>query len=60
MNKYHQEILEEIKRAVRANPPGSGKFDPGKYAGTSKPIYHVTNPQVRGIARKWVKGHRDV
>ena len=60
MNKYHQEILEEIKMFAGVNPGGRGEFDLGKYVGTSKPIYHVTNPETRGIARRWVGAHKDV
>lgn len=60
LNKYHQEILEEIKRVAEVNPRADSRFDPRKYMGTTKPYLNISNPQTREILRKWVKEHKDI
>lgn len=60
MNKYHQEILKEIKRAAGKNPHPKRWFDTGKYMGTAKPMYNITNPQIRIILKNWIKEHKDL
>ncbi len=60
MNKYHQEILEEINRVAGTNKKVSSWFNPGSYMGTSKPCINITNPQTREIIKSWVKKHKDI
>src|SRR3989338_11483889 len=60
MNGYHQQILEEINRVARGNSPVSGRFDPGKYMGTTKPCINITNQQTREVLKSWVKEHKDI
>ncbi|MBI2042626.1 MAG: DNA alkylation repair protein [Candidatus Nealsonbacteria bacterium] len=60
MDQSHQEILRKIKRVANSNPQNTGWYYAGKYMGTPRPIYNITNPQVRQIAKKWVKEHKDI
>lgn len=60
MNKYPQEILQEIQRVAKLNHQESGYFDSGKYMGTSRQIYNISNPQTREIIKKWIREHQDV
>lgn len=60
MNKYHQEILEEIKKVSASNHKPHKWFDVGKYMGTSKPMFNISNPQVRTIIKDWIKAHKDI
>lgn len=60
MNKYHQEILEEIKRVADLNPKQHSWFDAGRYMGTPRLIYNISNPQTRIIARNWIKEHKNL
>lgn len=57
MNKYHQEILQEIKKIAREV---GGKMDTPVYNGTNHPQYYLTNPEIREIARKWAGEHKDI
>lgn len=54
MNKHHQEILAEIKRASSAK-----KIPPG-VLGTPHLCYSLTNPQKRRMVGAWWKTHRDI
>lgn len=47
MNKYHQKILEEIKKFARLNPQPSSSFDLNNYMGTPHPIYNITSFQTK-------------
>lgn len=58
MNKHHAEILQEIKRVTKSNSKTSSWHDDGSYMGTTKTIYHITNPQIRTIAKNWVGQHK--
>ncbi|MDO8570319.1 MAG: DNA alkylation repair protein [Candidatus Daviesbacteria bacterium] len=60
MNKYHQEILEEIQKVEATNPKNGGYFDLQKYMGTPKSIYNISNFQTREIVKGWVKKHQDI
>ncbi|MFH0937510.1 MAG: DNA alkylation repair protein [Candidatus Daviesbacteria bacterium] len=62
MNKYHQEILEEIKKVSKGKIVSECnlKIDLGKYMGTSKPMYDLNNSKAREIAKNWVKLHKDI
>ena len=60
MNKHHQEILEEIKKVASTNRKDNGRFDPGRYMGTTKPCLNITNPQTREIIKKWVSNNKDI
>ncbi len=60
MNKYHQEILEEIKKVPKTNPKSTGWFNAGRYMGTTKLVYNITAPKIREIIKKWIKEHKDV
>lgn len=60
MNKYHAEILDEIKRVAKSNSKPSSWHDSGTYMGTKKVIYDITNPQTYEIAKAWVHKHKDL
>ena len=55
MNKYHQEILEEIKKE------SSGKeVSEDKYFGTKRINYKLSQPKSRIIAKEWSKNHQNI
>lgn len=60
MHRDHRVILQQIKRVADSNIKGTAWHDGGKYMGTSRPIYNITNPQVRKIARTWAKEHANI
>lgn len=55
MNKYHQEILEKIKRAGR-----SGTSETASYLGHPHLHYGISVPQRRVIAKEWTRVHKDI
>ncbi|MCL5784330.1 MAG: DNA alkylation repair protein [Patescibacteria group bacterium] len=60
MDKYHQEILEEIQKIAAKNPQNDARFNPQKYMGTSRTIYNITNPQTREIVKNWLRKHPNI
>ncbi len=54
MNRHHQDILKEIKKA---NP---SREIPVRVLGTSHFCYSLTNPQKRKIVGDWWKNHRNI
>jgi 3-methyladenine DNA glycosylase AlkD len=62
MNKYHLEILAEIKKAPK-HPAGNFKkknFDLNKYLGSPHKLYFLNSPSMQNIAKEWSKNHSDV
>lgn len=57
MNKYHQEILKEIKEYTNKT---SNNTWVAKYLGTSHIYYSLSNPVKREIAKLWAKNHKDI
>ena len=57
MNKYHREILAEIRKAAGAPMKTIGDFKPSRYFGTNKPFYHLKSAKGKEIAKKWIKKH---
>jgi len=57
MNKYHREILAEIRKAAGAPMKTIGDFKPDGYFGTKKPFYHLPSAKGKEIAKKWIKKH---
>lgn len=55
MNKYHQEILEEIKKYS-----GKGTSETASYLGNQHLHYGVSVPYRREIAKAWVKENEDI
>ena len=53
-NRYHLEILAEIKRVAPA------KKIPPRVLGTPHPCYSLSNPQKRKLVSVWYKVHRDI
>ncbi len=62
MDKLHLEILAEIKKIAPhfKNFSCSRGFNLGSYMGTSKPMYDLTNPEARQIAKNWVNNNQDI
>ncbi|MGB8644153.1 MAG: DNA alkylation repair protein [Anaerolineae bacterium] len=56
IQSYHQEILSAIRQRASSPEPQAGN----KYMGTQKPLYSITVPATRKIARAWVAQHRDL
>lgn len=57
MNKFHKEILGEIKKSAQNK---SNSTWVAKYLGTSHKYYSLSNPTKREIAKVWVKNHNDI
>lgn len=57
MNRYHQEILEQIEK--NSGKPTQHTFL-NHYLGSKHPRYPISNPVMRTIARHWMNTHRDV
>lgn len=57
MNKYHQEILEEIKRSAGKGTKHSWNDN---YLGSGHFYYNLSNPIKRQIAKEFVKSHRNI
>lgn len=57
MNKFHKEILKEIKEYTHKT---SNSTWVAKYLGTSHMYYSLNNPTKREIAKVWVKNHKDI
>jgi 3-methyladenine DNA glycosylase AlkD len=57
MHHLHENILEQI-RVVAQNPDRSKLSD--AYHGTTHPHYYLSNPQLRQIAKGWVKAHQNI
>lgn len=57
MDKFHKEILREIKNSVQNK---SNSTWVAKYLGTNHIYYGLSNPQKREIAKTWVKNHKDL
>lgn len=55
-NKYHLELLSEIKHLSQASEPDYEGFGL-KYMGTNKPSYHLDTTTTRSIAKTFVKSH---
>ena len=55
MNKYHQELLEEIKKYAR-----KGTAETANYLGNNHIHYCVSVPQRRKIAKAWGKENKDI
>ena len=58
MNKYHQQILEEIEK--RKPISENRHFDVPKYLGTNHIFYNLDNPTKRNLAKKFAKENRDI
>jgi len=58
MNKYHQQILKLIKDKSDNN--FKSKHDLKTYCGTDDPCYDLSNPQMRKIAKQWIKTNRQL
>jgi len=54
MNKYHQEILKEIKKVKPLRPI------PPRVLGTPHFLYSLNNPQKRKIVGAWWKTHKNI
>lgn len=50
---YHREILEAIKQAAKEPTPRAGDG----YIGTRKPVYMLSTPATRQVAREWIARH---
>jgi len=59
MNKYHQQILKLLKKKAK-NKPFKSKHNSKTYCGTDDPSYDLSNPQMRKIAKEWIKENRDL
>lgn len=57
MNKYHQQILKEIKRYTGKGTKHSWN---NNYLGTNSYRYHISNPIKRQIIKNWIKNHKDI
>lgn len=57
MNKFHKEILKEIKEHTHKI---SNSTWVAKYLGTNHIYYSLSNPVKREIAKTWVKNHKDI
>lgn len=55
MNKYHKEILEEIKKESKGR-----EVLEDKYFGTKRINYKLSQPQSRVIAKNWCTKHKDI
>ena len=55
MNKYHQEILLNIKQEAKQNPNNSKHTN--SYSGTKSYSYPLSNQQKRNIVKQWFKKH---
>jgi 3-methyladenine DNA glycosylase AlkD len=57
MNKYHQEILTEIKKKSGTR----AKYkDVNKYVGSQNFFYPITIPEMRAVAKEFVKSHPEL
>jgi len=56
MDKYHQEILKTIKTEAKINSSHQS-HNPQNYEGHNDFVYHLNNPSMRKISKKWVKKH---
>jgi 3-methyladenine DNA glycosylase AlkD len=59
MNKQHQQILNLIKSKAK-NKPFKSKHILNTYMGTDDPAYDLSNPQMRKIAKTWIKKNKDI
>lgn len=57
MNRYHQEILEEIKKHAGRGTSQSGNPN---YLGGTHHFYSISVPFKREITRNWVRNHKDI
>lgn len=57
MNPYHQEVLSLIEEKS-GTPTKHTHLD--SYLGNSHPRYAINNPTLRGIAKDWMRAHRDM
>ncbi len=58
MNKYHQEILEEIKKFKKK--PEEMWPNIAYYLGTSHPVYGLSAKEGTDIAKIWARTHKDI
>ncbi len=54
---FYPQILHEIKKI--SGKPGMDTFL-NPYLGNKHPMYRITSPQMRKIAKDWIKEHRDL
>lgn len=57
MNKYHKEILDQIKKGAVENKDGAWV---SKYLGTNSHYYSLPVPKKRVMARAWAREHKDI
>ncbi|MBS1543549.1 MAG: DNA alkylation repair protein [Bacteroidetes bacterium] len=57
MHPYHREILEQIKQ--KSGKPTHHTFL-DHYLGNTHPRYPINSARLRGIARNWMRDHRDM
>lgn len=57
MNKYHQEILNTIKKYSKKEKQTSKSI---QYLGHNHLYYGLSVPQKRQIAKEWIKLHKDI
>lgn len=59
MNKYHQEILNQIKSLSKNKKPDREGFGL-KYVGTDKPSYHLNTASIYQIVKEFLDNHKDI
>lgn len=59
MNTYHKELLKKFKADAKPTH-ATGYFDLDKYLGNTDPKYHLSNPDMRKLAKDWVKAHKEI
>src|SRR5258708_7505392 len=57
MNQYHQEILDQIKKAENKNKSSQ---DSSNYSGTTHYSYGLTIPELRKIIKNWSKENKNI
>lgn len=57
MNKYHQEILEEIKKH---SGKAGNSWHGSNYLGSGHFRFNISNPEKKSIAKVWVKNHQNL
>jgi len=59
MKKLHQQLLTKIKEKTK-NKPFRSKHCLKTYCGTDDPSYNLSNPQMRTIAKNWLRKNSDL